>query len=249
MITKERGNPASGVLTVKDVAAMIDHSLLRPDMTLDELMDGFQMARQYQAATCCARPYDMELAKRELAGSGVRVSTVVGFPHGSSTTEVKVFEAEKAMDTGVFDLDMVLAIGRLKSGDYGYVEQDIEAVVDAAHARGAIVKVIFECCYLTAEEIVKTCQMCEKVGADYVKTSTGYAAGGGATLEDVILMRKSCSPKVAVKAAGGIRTLDQTLQYRAAGAKMIGTRSTREIMEEAVRREKAGTLSVHASIV
>lgn len=227
---------------MKDIAAMIDHSLLRPDMTLDELMDGFRMARQYQVATCCARPYDIELAIRELAGSGVRVSTVVGFPHGSSTTEVKVFEAEKAMDAGVFDLDMVLAIGRLKSGDYDYVEKDIKAVVDVAHARSAIVKVIFECCYLTADEIVRACQICERVGVDYVKTSTGYAADGGATLEDVILMRKSCSPKIAVKAAGGIRTLDQTLKFRAAGAKMIGTRSTKEILEEAVRREEEGTL-------
>jgi deoxyribose-phosphate aldolase len=231
-----------GTLTVKDVAAMIDHSLLRPDMALDELMDGFRMASQYGAATCCARPYDIELAKRELAGSDVRVSTVVGFPHGSSTTEVKVFEAQKAMNAGVFDLDMVLAIGRLKSGDYDYVEKDIKAVVDAGHARSAIVKVIFECCYLTDDEIVKACEICERVGADYVKTSTGYSGHGGATLEDVILMRKSCSPKVAVKAAGGIRNLDATLQYRAAGAKMIGTRSTKEILEEAVRREKAGTL-------
>jgi len=241
-MNEQRGNPTGGTITVKDIAAMIDHSLLRPDMTLDELMDGFRMARQYQVATCCVRPYDIELAIRELADSGVRVSTVVGFPHGSSTTKVKVFEAEKAMDAGVFDLDMVLAIGRLKSGDYDYVEQDIKAVVDAAHARSAIVKVIFECCYLTADEIVRACRICERVGADYVKTSTGYAADGGATLEDVILMRKSCSPRVAVKAAGGIRTLDQTLKFRAAGAKMIGTRSTKEILEEAVRREKEGTL-------
>jgi deoxyribose-phosphate aldolase len=237
----QRPSAAGAALTVADVAAMIDHSLLRPDMAFDELMEGFQMAKQYQAATCCVRPNDMELALGKLDGSGVRVSTVVGFPHGAHTIEIKVREAEKAMDTGVFDLDMVLAIGRMKSGDHGYVEEDIRAVVDAGHDRSAIVKVIFDCVYLTDEEIVKACQICEKVGADYVKTSTGYSPGG-ATIEDVILMRRSCSPRVAVKAAGGIRTLDDTLRYRAAGAKMIGTRSTKEILEEAVEREKAGTL-------
>jgi deoxyribose-phosphate aldolase len=228
-------------LAVADVAAMIDHSLLRPDMAFDELMAGFEMARRYQAATCCVRPYDMELALEQLDGSGVRVSTVVGFPHGAHTTKMKVREAQIAMDTGVFDLDMVLAIGRMKSGDYAYVEEDIRAVVEVAHDRSAFVKVIFDCAYLTKEEIVRACQICERVGADYVKTSTGYSPGG-ATLEDVRLMRKSCSPKVAVKAAGGIRTLDDTLRFKAAGAKMIGTRSTKEILEEAVEREKAGTL-------
>jgi deoxyribose-phosphate aldolase len=228
-------------LTVADIAAMIDHSLLRPDMDLTELMAGFEMAKRYQAATCCVRPYDWELALRELDGSGVRVSTVIGFPHGTHTTETKVREAEEAMDTGVFDLDMVLALGPMRSGNYKYVEEDIKAVVDAGHARSAIVKVIFDNVYLTEEEIVTGCQICEAVGADYVKTSTGYSPGG-ATIQDVILMRKSCGPSVAVKAAGGIRTLDDTLRYRAAGAKMLGTRSTKEILEEAVEREKAGTL-------
>ena len=228
-------------LTVADVAAMIDHSLLRPDMDLEEVMAGFQMAKQYQAATCCVRPYDMELALKELDGSEVRVSTVIGFPHGAHTTTIKVAEAEKAMDTGVFDLDMVMAIGRMKSADHDYVEQDIRAVVEAGHARSAIVKVILDCSYLTDEEIVKACQICERAGADYVKTSTGYSPGG-ATIKDVILMRRTCSPKVAVKAAGGIRDLDATLRYRTAGAKMIGTRSTKEILEEAVEREQAGTL-------
>ena len=150
-------------------------------------------------------------------------------------------EAEEAMDKGVFDLDMVLAIGPMRSGNYRYVQQDIKAVVDAGHGRSAIVKVIFDNAYQTRDEIVKGCQICEAVGADYVKTSTGYSPGG-ATIEDVILMRQSCSSDVAVKAAGGIRTLDDTLRYRAAGAKMLGTRSTKEILEEAVERERAGTL-------
>jgi len=231
----------SGVLTAKDIAAMIDHSLLRPHLTLDELLDGLRLAKQYEVATCCVRPMDVAIAKRELAGSNVLVCAVIGFPHGSNTTEVKVFEATKAMDEGATELDMVLAIGRLKSGDYDYVEKDIKAVVDAAHARSAIVKVILECFYLSDDEKVKACQICETAGADYVKTSTGFA-GGGATLEDVMLMRRTCSPKVAVKAAGGIRTLDATLRFRAAGAKRIGTSSTKAIMEEAVKREKEGTL-------
>lgn len=229
------------ILTVTDIAQMIDHSLLRPDIDQNELLAGFDMAVQYHAATCCVRPMDIKIAVKRLAGTGVRVSTVIAFPHGSNTTEVKVFEAQKAMDDGATELDMVLSIGRLKSGAYDYVEEDIRAVIEVAHARSAIVKVIFDNVYLTKEQIVAACRICDRLGADYVKTSTGYSPGG-ATLEDVKLMRQSCSKKVAVKAAGGIRTLDDLLQYRAAGAKMIGTRSTKEILEEAVAREKAGTL-------
>lgn len=228
-------------LSVADIALMIDHSLLRPDITMDELHAGFELARQFQVATVCVRPYDIELAAQAMAGSDVRVSTTVGFPHGASTTDTKVYEANKAVELGATELDLVLAIGRLKSNEFGYIEADIRAVVEAAHARSAIVKVIFDNCYLSVEQIVKACQICEKAGADYVKTSTGYSPGG-ATLEDVKLMRASCSPKVSVKAAGGIRTLDQLLQYRAAGARMIGTRSTKEILEEAVARERSGTL-------
>jgi deoxyribose-phosphate aldolase len=234
--------PVSSKLSVADVAAMIDHSLLRPDMDRTELMAGFEMARRYRVATCCVRPCDIKLARQALANSGVRVSTVIAFPHGSHTTEVKVFEAERALDDGCFDLDVVLNIGRLKSADYDYVERELEAVVGLIHRRSGMVKVIFENCYLTAPEIVKACELCDRVGADYVKTSTGYGPGG-ATLEDVRLMRQSSSPRMAVKAAGGIRTLDALLQFRAAGARMAGTRSTQEILEEAARREQAGTLA------
>lgn len=237
----EQAPPAAKRLSLADIAIMIDHSLLRPDITTEELYEGIEVAKKYNAATVCVRPYDIEIAVRETADSPVKVSTTVGFPHGANTTAVKIFEAEKAMDLGVFELDMVLPVGRLKSNDYAYVEADIQAIVDVAHARGAVVKVIFDNCYLSKEQIVKACQICEKVGADYVKTSTGYSPGG-ATLEDVRLMRASCSPKVSVKAAGGIRTLDQLLQFRAAGARMIGTRSTKEILEEAEARDKAGTL-------
>jgi deoxyribose-phosphate aldolase len=229
------------VLTVKDIAAMIDHSLLRPTLTNEEFDEGIELARKYECATVCVAPYDVVKSAAGLKGSVVRISTVIDFPHGSNITEAKVFEAEKAMDNGATELDMVLAISRLVSGEYDYVYQDIKAVVDAAHRRNAVVKVIFENCFLTKEQIVKACELSEKAEADFVKTSTGYGTGG-ATLEDVRLMRESCSEKVAVKAAGGIRTLDQLLEYRKAGSMMIGTRSTAPILDEAVQREKAGTL-------
>jgi deoxyribose-phosphate aldolase len=229
------------MLTVKDIAKMIDHSLLRPDIAREELLAGIALAKAYDVASVCVRPCDVELSAEKLAGTDVLVGTVIAFPHGSNVTEVKVFEAQKAMEQGAIELDMVLAISRLRSGDFEVVEQDVRAVVEAAHAQSAIVKVILENSYLTNEEIVKACQLCEQAGADYVKTSTGYAPTG-AKLEDVRLMRQSCGPAVSVKAAGGIRTLDDTLAYRAAGTKRIGTRSTKEIIDEAIARDEAGTL-------
>jgi deoxyribose-phosphate aldolase len=228
-------------LTVLDIAKMIDHSLLRPDIAQDELLAGIELAREYNVASVCVRPCDVQVSAEKLAGTDVLVGTVIAFPHGTNLTEVKVFEAQKAMDQGAVELDMVLSIGRLKSGDFDVVEGDIRAVVEAAHAGSAIVKVILENSYLTNDEIIKACQICEQAGADYVKTSTGYAPSG-AKLEDVKLMRQSCSPQVAVKAAGGIRTLDDVLEYRAAGTKRIGTRSTQAILEEAAERDKARTL-------
>lgn len=238
-MSDQQTNPP--VLTLADIALMIDHSLLRPDITSEELYEGFEVAKKYNAATVCVRPYDIELAVKETAGSDVKVSTTIGFPHGANTTAVKVFEAETAMKLGAFELDLVLAVGQLKSDDFDYVRDDILAVVETAHSNDAIVKVIFDNVYLSKPQIVRGCEICEAVGADYVKTSTGYSPGG-ATLEDVRLMRASCSPAVSVKAAGGIRTLDQLLEFRAAGARMIGTRSTKEILEEAEIREKEGTL-------
>lgn len=228
-------------LSLTDIAKMIDHSLLRPDIDSAELADGFEMARKYHVATVCVRPYDVERAVEAMADSDVRVSSTVGFPHGANTVEIKVREAEALMDLGVKDLDMVLPIGPMKSADFDYVKRDIAAVVAAGHARSAIVKVIFDNVYLAEEEIVKACQICEAVGADFVKTSTGYSPGG-ASLADVRLMRDSCGPGVEVKAAGGIRTLDDVLRYRAAGASMIGTRSTEQILEEAAERDVLGTL-------
>jgi deoxyribose-phosphate aldolase len=229
------------VLTAKDVALMIDHSLLRPSLTVNEVVSGCRLARQYGTASCCVRSMDVPLAAKELAGSDVLVCVVIGFPHGCCPTEVKAFEAQRAMDDGAVELDMVLPVGMLKSGDDAYVQRDIQGVVEVAHARNAIVKVILETYYLTDEEKVRACQICERSGAEFVKTSTGYAPGG-ATLEDVALMRRTCGPRVGIKAAGGIRTLDEVLAYRAAGATRIGISATQAIMEDALTREQAGTL-------
>jgi len=228
-------------LTVYDIAEMIDHSLLRPTLTNEEFNDGIQLARKYKMATCCVAPYDVMRAYKGLERSGVKVSTVIDFPHGSNLTDAKVFESKLAIENGASSIDMVMAISRLVSGEYDYVENDIRKVVEYAHPLGVSVKVIFENCFLTKEMIVKACELTEKAGADYVKTSTGYGTGG-ATLEDCYLMRKSTSEKVSVKAAGGIRTLDDVLAYRAIGTKMIGTRGSAALLDEAEKRFREGTL-------
>jgi deoxyribose-phosphate aldolase len=233
---------APNPLTVLDIAQMIDHSLLRPTLTDTEFEEGLDLVRQYECATVMVAPYDVPRAADALAGTPVKISTVVDFPHGSNFTAAKIFEAELAMDNGASHLDMVLAISRLVAGHSDYVEEDIQAVVDAGHARGVPVKVIFETCYLTEDRIVQACQISERAGADFVKTSTGYGPAG-ATLDLVRLMRRSCSPAVQVKPAGGIRTLDEVLAYRREGASMIGTRATAPILDEAVRREAEGTLT------
>ncbi len=233
-------------LTTSDIAAMIDHSILKPNSTLDELTAGIKLAKRYQTASCCVRSMDVARTAEALTGTDIPVCTVIGFPHGVCPTEVKVFEANRAMDDGAVELDMVLPVGMLKSGADDYVAQDIRAVVEAAHARQAIVKVILENYYLTEAEKIKACHICEQVGADYVKTSTGFA-DGGATVEDVRLMRRTCGPQVAIKAAGGIRTLDDLLQYRAAGATRIGASSTQSILEEAIQREREGQLKEWAA--
>jgi len=216
---------------------MIDHSLLNPVMTLGDITDGCKVARDYGVATVCVKPSELALAVNELSGSGVLPTTVIGFPHGSNKTSVKVFEAREAIADGAKELDMVLNIGRLLSGDYAYVEDDVRRVVEAAHAEGAIVKVIFENCYLTDELKITACEICERAGADFVKTSTGYGTGG-ATLEDLTLMRKSCSPAVRVKAAGGVRTLERALEVREIGTDRFGATATKAIMDEAILRER-----------
>lgn len=228
-------------LTVSDIACMCDHSLLRPTLTDEEFNEGIEVVKEYCCKTVMVAPYDVEKAVKLLQGSPVEVSTVIDFPHGSNLTESKIFQVHKAIDRGAAHLDMVLAISRLVSGNLDYVEEDIRGVVEAAHGRGVPVKVIFETCILTPEQVVAACKASERAGADFVKTSTGYGPSG-ANLEVVKLMRESVGPQVAVKAAGGIRTLDEVLAYRKAGAIMIGSRATAQILSEAARREQAGTL-------
>jgi len=219
------------VLNYDLIAKRIDHSLLGPTLTDHELEEGCKLATKYRVASVCIKPYAVPLAARLLAGSGVAVGTTIGFPHGGHATAVKVFEAQKAMDDGASELDMVINIGQAIGGSWDAVASDVAAVTRAAHQRGALVKVIFENCYLTDEQKVKLCQICGEVRADYVKTSTGYGSGG-ATHEDLILMRKSAPPHVKLKAAGGIRTLDSAIAVVELGCDRFGASKTAEILDE-----------------
>lgn len=230
------------MVTPHDIAKMLDHSLLKPEMDEQVVRHGLEIAKKYDVASICVRPCDVALAREALAGTQVHVSTVVGFPHGSNRTEVKVLEAQLAMDDGATELDMVLNIARLRSGANDEVRADIQAVVDAAHARGAIVKVILETAYLTDEQKSRACHLAAEAGADFVKTSTGFAPSG-AKLEDLRLMRESVPAAVRIKAAGGVRTLDAVLACRQAGCARCGATATEAIMQEAERRfAEQGTL-------
>jgi deoxyribose-phosphate aldolase len=222
-------------LSVRDVsyeqlAGTIDHSLLRPQLTLTEVVEGCALAADYGVVSVCVRPADVALAAKELAGTGVAVTTVVSFPHGDSTTDTKVHESNRAMEDGAVELDMVMNIGLMLSGEQQAVEEDIAAVVDAAGGN-AIVKVILENAYLTDEQKVAACHLAEAAGADYVKTSTGFAPTG-ATIEDLRLMRASVGPRVKVKAAHGVRTLDALLAVIEAGADRCGATATAAILDD-----------------
>jgi len=229
-------NPFSAeTLTRKQVAKTIDHSLLRPELDSETVRAGCELARSYDVASACVRPCDVALAHELLAGSEVKVSTVIGFPHGSSTSAVKAFEAERAIAEGAEELDMVLNIGWLRSGAVDEVRADIEAVVEVAAGR-ALVKVILENAYLDEAQKILGCRLSEEAGADFVKTSTGFAPSG-ATLEDLRLIRRSVSPGIGVKAAGGIRTLDALIDAMNAGATRVGATATRAILEELEARQ------------
>jgi deoxyribose-phosphate aldolase len=225
-------------LTERDIAKTIDHSLLRPELDDSFVEDGCRLAAKYDVASVCVRPADVKRAKAILAGTDVAVGTTIGFPHGNHATESKVFEARHALADGATELDMVLQIGALKSGRDQDVEDDIRAVVEVAHAAGAIVKVIFENAYLTDDEKVRACRLSEAAGADFVKTSTGFAPSG-ATHDDLRLMRASTSPHVQVKAAGGVRTLDALLAVMELGVTRIGATATETIILD-FRARKAG---------
>jgi len=229
------------VLKAQDIAQMIDHSLLKPELSRTDVKQGCATAAQYKTASVCVRPCDLELAAELLTGTPVLPTTVIGFPHGAHTTETKLQEAEQAVASGAKELDMVLNIGRLITGLWDEVYRDIAAVVQTAHRGQAAVKVIFENCFLDHARIIKACQLAEAAGADFVKTSTGFGTGG-ATLDDLRLMRLHCSEAVRVKAAGGVRTLDAALAVRAAGAVRFGATATEAIMEEALQREAEGIL-------
>jgi deoxyribose-phosphate aldolase len=225
-------------LTERQIAKTIDHSLLRPELDDVFVEDGCRLAAEYDVASVCVRPVDVRRAVAILAGTDVKVGTVIGFPHGSSTTATKVHEADRALADGAVELDMVIDIGALKSGRDGDVQADIAAVVDAAHAGGAIVKVILENAYLTDDEKVRGSRVTEAAGAEFVKTSTGFAPGG-ATHEDLALMRKTVSDHVQVKAAGGVRTLDALIDVMNLGVTRVGATATKAIIDD-FRARRAG---------
>ena len=221
--------------TLEQVAKTIDHSILKPDFTDGDVRAGAELALKYNTASYCIRPMDVAPAAEILAGSDVHVCTVIGFPHGSSTTAVKEFETADAIKNGAVEIDMVINISALLSGDYDYVEQDIRAVVDVAHAAGASVKVIFETAYLDDELVVKACELSEAAGADYVKTSTGFASEG-ATLHNVKLMKATVGDRLKVKSSGGVRTLDQLIDYMDAGVTRSGCSATQQLLEEFIAK-------------
>jgi deoxyribose-phosphate aldolase len=231
-------------LTERDIAKAIDHSLLRPELDDQFVEDGCRLAAEYDVASVCVRPADVKRARAILDGSEVAVGTVIGFPHGNHLTTTKVFEAQRALSDGATELDMVIQIGALKSGRDAEVLADITAIVDVAHASGAIVKVIFENAYLTDDEKIRACHLSEAARADFVKTSTGFAPGG-ATLDDLRLMRANTSSHIRVKAAGGIRTLDALLEVMALGTSRIGATATKTIIDD-FRARKAGGQPVAA---
>ncbi len=221
--------------TYDDIAQMIDHSLLGPTLTRQDLEAGCRLAAEYQVATVCILPYWVRPCAEILRGTTVRPSTTIGFPHGGHARAVKLAEARQALADGARELDMVVNLSAVLSEDWDYVRRDIAGVIEVAHAEGQRVKVIFENCYLKDAHKVRLCEIGGELDADWVKTSTGYGSGGAA-LEDVRLMRKHSPPHVQVKAAGGIRDLDTLLPFRAAGATRIGASRTKDMLDECRRR-------------
>ena len=231
---------------VKELAKMIDHSILQPTHTDEDLLKQCEVAKKFDVASVCVKPYAVKMAVESLSGSSVAVGCVVGFPHGNSSTEVKVIEAEKACHDGATEIDMVINIGKALGGDWQYVEEEIKSVTDTCHDHNAIVKVIFETDFVTRmEDKIRLCEICTRAGVDFVKTSTGYGfvkqPNGdfnykGATITDVELMRKYSGPKVQVKCAGGVRTLDDLLKMKAAGATRSGATATEVILTDAMNR-------------
>ena len=234
------------LLTYETIAKRIDHSLLGPTLSTAELEAGCRLAAEYRVASVCIKPYAIPLARKILEGSGVAVGTTIGFPHGGHTTATKVFESKQTMADGAVELDMVINIGQALGGEWREVSDDIEAVCEVAHRGGAIVKVIFENCYLNDEQKAKLCAICGDHRADYVKTSTGYGTGGS-TDADLILMRKAAPKHVKLKAAGGVRDLDGAIRCVELGCDRIGASRTAEILD-ALKARLAGQAEPTAAV-
>ncbi len=245
--TTAHGRAIPATLRPADIAAMIDHSLLRPELTASDVRAGCELAAARGAFSVCVKPADVNLAAEALAGTTVRVGTVVGFPHGNSATAVKRYETERALRDGAVEIDMVINIGALRGGDDRYVLTDIREVVTAAHDAGALVKVILENAYLDDAEIARGSRLVEEAGADFVKTSTGFAPSG-ATVHDLLIMAASTSPTVRLKAAGGVRTLDRLLDLVAIGVTRFGATATAAILDDAESRAATtGSIPVPAA--
>ena len=232
-------------MTVHELAKMIDHSLLHPTMTDAQIADGCRLAQRYDVATACVKPYAIRLAREILTGSDVGVCPVIGFPHGNSTTAIKVQEAMAAAQEGGTEIDAVINVGKALGGDWDYVRREVRALNEAVTAQGAILKVIFENDYLEDSHIIRLCEICSEVGVAFVKTSTGYGFvkqpdGAynyrGATDHHLRLMREHCPPRVQIKAAGGVRSLDDLLRVRALGVTRVGATATAAMLDEARRR-------------
>jgi deoxyribose-phosphate aldolase len=223
--------------TYSEIAKMIDHSLLQPTLTDEELEAGCQLALECDAASVCIKPYYVKQCADLLRGSTVKASTTIGFPHGGHTTASKLAEAEEALRDGAEELDMVVNIGKVLSGDWSFVRSEIKSLVELTRSVGMLLKVIFENCYLDDAQKIRLCEICGDLGADFVKTSTGYGTGG-ATIPDLKLMRQHSPEQVQVKAAGGIRSLESLLEVRAIGITRIGASKTREILNECKHRLK-----------
>ena len=217
------------------IAKMIDHSLLNPSLTARELEEGCTLAAQYEVASVCILPYYLARCAELLAGTTVNPSTTIGFPHGGHTTAIKLAESRQALEDGGKELDVVINISKARSGDWRYVHDELEQLTECTHGGGARVKVIFENAYLDDESKIRLCEICGEIGADWVKTSTGYAPSG-VTLPDLELMRKYSPPSVQVKAASGIRDLDALLTVRAIGVSRVGATRTETMLEDCRKR-------------